>query len=111
MASLGPVVTYLKSTSYMTHQPEFRTIRDKIVSMSSAVLQDDSGVPYRFFTPEQWDVQLYGNYQQPYGSFRYLVEPDLKAAFQKPENVKKLDFRIGYGYGRAPSNLELARRK
>jgi len=75
------------------------------------VLQDDSGVPYRYFTPDQWNVQLYGDYQQPYGSFRYLVEPELKAAFQKPENVKKLDFRIGYGYGRAPSNLELARRK
>jgi hypothetical protein len=111
MAALGPVVTYLKSTSYMLHRPEFSTIRDRILSMSTAVLQDDSGVPYRFFTPDKWNVQLYGEYQQPYGSFRYMVEPELKAAFQKPENVKKLDFRIGYGYGRAPSNLELARRK
>jgi len=111
MAALGPVVTYLKSTSYMLHRPEFSTIRDRILGMSMAVLQDDSGVPYKFFAPDKWNVQLYGEYQQPYGSFRYMVEPELKAAFQKPENVKKLDFRIGYGYGRAPSNLELARRK
>jgi hypothetical protein len=111
MASLGPVVTYLKSTSYLTHHAEFGTIRDKILSMSAAVLQDDSGVPHRFFTPDQWSVQLYGEYRQPYSPFRYMAEPDLKAAFQQPENVKKLDFRIGYGYGRAPSNLELARRK
>jgi hypothetical protein len=111
MAALGPVVTYLKSTSYMTHRPEFGTIRDRVLSMSTAVLQDDSGIPYKFFTPDKWNVQLYGEYQQPYGSFRYMVEPELKAAFLKPENVKKLDFRIGYGYGRAPSNLELARRK
>lgn len=111
MAALGPVVTYLKSTSYMLHRPEFSTIRERILSMSTAVLQDDSGIPYRFYTPDRWTVQLYGEYQQPYGSFRYMVEPELRAAFQKPENVKKLEFRIGYGYGRAPSNLELARKK
>jgi hypothetical protein len=111
MFALGPVVTYLKSTSYLVHQPEFSLIRDRILGMSAAVLQDDSGVPYKLFTPDKWNVQLFGEYQQPYGSFRYMVEPELKAAFQKPENVKRLDFRIGYGYGRAPSNLELARRK
>jgi len=111
MADLGPVVTYLKSTSYMLHHPEFGTIRDRILSMSTAILQDDSGIPYKYFAPDKWSVQLYGDYQQPYGSFRYMVEPDLRAAYQKQENVKKLEFRIGYGYGRAPSNLELARRK
>lgn len=111
MASLGPVVSYLKSTSYMLHHPEFGTIRDKIVSMSSAVLQDDSGVPFHFFPPDQWKVQLYGVYQRPYSPFSFMAEKDLRAAFEQPENVKKLDFRIGYGYGRAPSNLELQRRK
>lgn len=110
MADLGPVVTYLKSTSYLLHQPAFSTIRDRILSMSTAVLQDDSGIPYKSFPQDKWNVQLYGEYLQPYGSFRYMVEPELKAAFQKPD-VKKLEFRIGYGYGRAPSNLELARRK
>jgi len=111
MAGLGTVVTYLKSTSYMLHRPEFGTIRDRILSMSSAVLQDDSGIPYKYFAPDKWSVQLYGDYQQPYGSFRYMMEPELKAAFQNRENVKQLEFRIGYGYGRAPSNLELTRRK
>src|SRR5262249_35963178 len=46
----GPkMVTFLKSTSYLLHQDGFSTIRDQILDHSVGVLQDDSGVPYRFF--------------------------------------------------------------
>ena len=108
VASDGPAVTYLKATSYLTHQNLFSQIRDHILDHSVAVLQDDSGIPYKFFTSRQWRVQLYGEYEQPYGSFRYLVQPDLQKAYRAGQDVRKLNFRIGYGYGRAPSNLLLA---
>ena len=29
------------------------------------------GSPYKKFAPDQWKVQLYGDYNQPYGSFRW----------------------------------------
>ena len=102
-------VTFLKATSYMTHQQEFSIIRERVLAKSIAVLQDDSGIPYRFFSAPPWTVQLYGAYVRPYGSFRWLEQADLRKAYLAP-GTKPLGFRIGYGYGKAPSNLQLARR-
>ena len=94
----------------MVHKQEFSIIRERVLSNSVAVLQDDSGVPYRFFAAAPWTVQLYGTYVQPYGSFRWLQQPDLRDAYVS-SGPKPLNFRIGYGYGRIPSNLLLARKR
>jgi len=104
----GPMVTFFKSTSYMIHQKPFSRIREQVLDHSVAVLQDDSGIPYHYFTEKNWNVQLYGEFDKPYGSFRYLVQPDLKKAYAEGTNVKKLSFLIGYGFGKVPSNLQLA---
>jgi hypothetical protein len=109
LAGLDGMSTYFKATSYMTHKPEFSVIRDQVLAHSTAVLQDDSGIPYRYFTPAVWRVQVYGDYHRPYGSFHWLVQPDLRKAYDAP-GAKPLAFRIGYGYGRVDSNLLLARR-
>jgi hypothetical protein len=52
---------------------------------------------------------LYGEYVRPYGSFRWLEQPDLRNAYltQKP---RPLPFRIGYGFRDIPSNLLFAGR-
>jgi len=110
LAGLKGMTTFLKATSYMPHHSDFATIRREVLANSSLILQDDSGIPYRFFDPAQWQVQLYGGYTQPYGSFRYLVQPDLRKAYEDSP-PKPLGFRIGYGFARVPSNLQLARRK
>ncbi len=109
LAGLKRMSTFLKATSYMPHQPGFVTIRQEVLEDSSTILQDDSGIPYRFFDPDVWQVQLFGGYTQPYGSFRYLVQPDLRKAYET-EQPKPLGFRIGYGFSKAPSNLQLAKR-
>ena len=109
LSMLKRSTTYLKATSYMTHKPTFSLIRDQILSISAVILQDDSGIPYHFFQAPMWRVQLYGTYDRPYGSFRWLQQQDLKKAYQTA-GPKALDFRIGYGYGKVPSNLLLATR-
>lgn len=101
--------TFLKATSYMLHKPEFSIIRDGILANSAVILQDDSGIPYRFFGEPAWRVQLYGDYVRPYGSFRWLEQRDLRAAYRST-GPKPLEFRIGYGYSRVPSNLLVATR-
>ena len=108
-ASLKGAVTLLKATSYMTHQPEFSIVRQVILDNSRFVLQDDSGIPYHFFTPDAWKVQLYGAYTEPYGSFRPLKEEDLRKAYETG-HPKPLPIAIGYGYKRVQSNLLLAER-
>src|ERR1035441_7736220 len=102
--------TYLKAASYMLHKPGFSMIRERILSDSLVILQDDSGIPYHFFATATWRVQLYGEYVRPYGSFRPLEQPDLRKAYLTTgeKGPKPLDFRIGYGYGRVESNLLLA---
>ena len=98
----------LKATSYMTHQKEFSMIRDQVLAVSGAILQDDSGIPYKYFQPDAWKVQLYGDYIRPYGSFRWLEQPDLRKAYAT--GAKPLTLHLGYGYLRITSNLLLARR-
>jgi hypothetical protein len=74
-----------------------------------AILQDDSGLPYKSFQDGAWKVQLYGDYQRPYGSFRWLEQPDLRKAYATG-NSKPLSMHLGYGYSRIASNLLLAKR-
>ncbi len=104
---LQGAASFFKATSYMAHKPEFSVIRDATLATSGLILQDDSGIPYRFFSSPPWRVQLYGEYTEPYGSFRYMADKDLRAAYAAP-GVKPLAFRIGYGFGAVPSNLLLA---
>ena len=109
LARMNSVTTLLKATSYMPHKPGFSVIRDQILARSGAILQDDSGIPYKYFVSGGWMVQLYGEYKQPYGSFRWLEQPDLRKAFEAG-HPKPLNMRLGYGYSKVESNLLLARR-
>ena len=108
--SIPKPTTILKATSYMTHHPEFSIIRDLVVKDSAVVLQDDSGIPYKNFSPDQWNVQLYGEYTTPYTPFQYMAQADLRKAYLAGD-VKPLPMRLGYGFGKVTSNLLLARRK
>ncbi|MGC8759811.1 MAG: hypothetical protein ACP5VC_07610 [Bryobacteraceae bacterium] len=112
VSSLAAPCTMLKATSYMLHDSRFSRIRSLILSRSALILQDDSGIPWRYLTGPEWDVQLYGDYEKPYGkSFQFRAQPDLRAAYDDPaRRVKPLKFRIGYGAGRVKSNLQVARR-
>jgi hypothetical protein len=109
LSRLQGATTFLKATSYMIHQPAFSIIRDHVLQESGAVLQDDSGVPYHFYLTPHWQVQLFGEYDRPYGPFRYMQQVDLRNAYltQKP---RPLPFRIGYGSRYIPSNLLFATR-
>lgn len=110
LSRLKGMTTLLKATSYMPHHKEFSTIRDGILAASANILQDDSGLPYASFRPEDWNVQLYGEYTKPYGSFAWLEQPALRTAYSAP-GVKPLPLRLGYGYGKVGSNLLMARRR
>jgi hypothetical protein len=52
---------------------------------------------------------FYGDYTGPYGNdFPWAKQPDLVAIYANKSNVRELGFRIGYGFGKAPSNLQLS---
>ncbi len=108
---LVPTSAMFKSTSYMPHKKDFDLIRSQVLERASAVVQDDSGIPFRFFDPAVWQVDLFGHYDQPYGNFRGFKQEDMRQAYGDPARVNELPFSIGYGFGRMKSNLIVAKKK
>ncbi len=94
--TLPEASTLVKSASYLMHKEYFSTIRNLILSKSRVVVEDDSGVPLRFFKPAAWDVRLYGSYAEPIDLFKNWHQEDLKLAFSSSKEVQPLDFAIGY---------------
>jgi len=103
----SPVCSYVKSASYLMHKEAFSTIRNTLLSKSKYHLQDDSGIPYKFFDQKVWNVKLYGTYEKPIDLFKKCKENDLACAY-KDSTIKKLNFRIGYA---GKSNLLFAVKK
>ncbi|MBI4903239.1 MAG: hypothetical protein HY820_06360 [Acidobacteria bacterium] len=104
LKGLRPYTAFFKSASYLPHQKGFASIRQEVLENGGAIVQDDTGIPYRFIDQAVWNVKLYGAYTQPYGSYKYLVQQDLKKAYDEGK-ATPLDFYIGYGYRKAPSSL------
>ena len=109
LSDLPPPVTLVKSASYLMHKGYFSTIRNLILARSSLIVQDDSGIPYRYFDRGNWDLRLYGKYSDPIQLFKNWRQDDLKAAFEAQTEKLPLDFGIGY-HRSGESNLLVAGR-
>ena len=99
--------TFVKSATYLMHKSYFSIIRNTCLDKSAMILQDDSGIGFKFFKKDKWNIQLYGTYSKPIKLFEDFFEPDYLEAF-KTEKVKPLHFRIGYS---PKSNLLMAIKK
>lgn len=103
----GPMCSYVKSASYLMHKDAFSTIRNTLLTKSKYHLQDDSGIPYKFFDHKVWNIKLFGSYEKPIDLFKKCKETDLVHAY-KDSTIPKLNFRIGYA---GKSNLLFAVKK
>jgi hypothetical protein len=76
------------------------------------VLEDDSGIPLKYFTEKgNWDFIFYGVYTSAYNIFHHNNQQDLIDAYKAGKNVKPLPFGIGYKFQKGQSNLMLAKKK
>jgi len=105
LAGLAPSTSYLKSASYLMHKEYFTKIRTTLLDVSDFLLQDDSGIPVKFFPAPGWKLQLYGTYDKPIALFALRGQADLKELFKDKAQVKELPFGIGYNYKPGRSNL------
>ncbi len=110
LRELPQSVTFLKAASYLMHQSNFSNIRSLILAKSSIVVEEDSGIPYRFFEPAAWNVHLFGTYTQPIPLFRKWTQDDLKTAYAAGTGVQPIDFSLGYLH-KGLANLMVAVRK
>lgn len=107
-------VTYIKSASYLLHNPFMSNMRKLILKNSVAILQDDTGVPYRFLSDTtQWVVRLYGVYDNPVKDFGKMgYQPDLaKKMKQDSASIPRLPFHLGYHWGSKKDVLIFAIKK
>jgi len=110
LEGLGPANSLLKAASFILHDRHFSLARDHLLAHSASLLEDDSGVPFKFLKGADWELTLYGKYFPPQGDFEGHLQEDLEKAFHagKP---RPLPFATGYRHSGPQSHLLLAVRR
>jgi len=106
LENIGDRNTYVKSASYLLHYETFSAIRNIFLKYSKSILQDDTGIPFKYFTADKWEVRIYGKYVKPIADFPNpgLFQKDLDKYYHESENLKSLPFSIGYHWRSGDQN-------
>jgi hypothetical protein len=107
---LGPANSLLKAASYLLYEGGFETVRNFLLQDSVAILQDDSGIPVHFFTPDRWNLRFFGIYTGPIDLFKKFYQADLQH-YYAASSPKPLTFGFGYRWSSRTSTLFLAVKK
>lgn len=106
--------TFVKSASYLMHYSSFSQIRNLVLEKSKFLIQDDTGIPIKYFNPDKFSIELFGVYEKPVKDFSESVfQQDLKIAYSDSTKYKgKLKFSLGYHYwGNRNQNQMIAIKK
>jgi hypothetical protein len=106
----GDGVSLLKAASYLMHAETFSQTREFLLTHSKLILQDDSGIPLRFFDSEKWVIRYCGRYAGPIDTFKKYAQPGLAAIYVKTMPVP-IEFGFGYRWQTNRASLMIARRK
>ncbi|MEM0897645.1 MAG: hypothetical protein AAGJ79_12260, partial [Verrucomicrobiota bacterium] len=109
MAAHRPGVTFIKSASYLLHSGGFSKTRAAIERYSEAIVQDPSGIPYKYLIDGEWNIRLHGNYEGTLDMFRRYYQADLHGAYQRSGGTR-LGFGVGYRFDPSVSSLLVARK-
>ncbi|MDA7921369.1 hypothetical protein N9B73_06395 [Verrucomicrobiales bacterium] len=94
---------YLKAASFLMHESYFKGIRNHLIEHSLQLVQDDSGIPFRYFKSDLWYVDLFGSYTGPIDLFSQHYQSDLRSAYRSRQ--RPLAFGAGYKWRKVESNL------
>jgi hypothetical protein len=111
LQSFGPFITFMKSAAYVMFDRQASAARQFVLDQSRYVLQEDSGIPLKYFDPSLWDLQFYGTYSKPISAFKSAYQGDLAGIYKTGRNIKPLPFGIGYRFQVDTANLLFATRK
>lgn len=99
--------TFIKSSSYKMHEEECSEMRDFILKNSQAVLQDDTGIPLKFYD-KKWTKYPFGRYAGPtLRVFGHYTQPDMIELYNQSPYTE-VPFALGYGFNQKRTNLLLA---
>lgn len=88
-------VAYMKSASCVLQNTPFSVMRNLVLN-SNKILQDDTGVPYKYFDKEKMDIELYGKYSMVIDDLSWCMQRELKKDLQASKHYGRLPFRISY---------------
>jgi hypothetical protein len=111
LQNFGPLITYMKSASYIMFDPQATIARQFVLDRSRYVLQEDSGIPFRYFDPSVWELQFYGTYSGPISTFKQDYQADLAKIYKTGRDIKPLPFGIGFHFLVDTANLMFAIKK
>jgi hypothetical protein len=105
----GHGVSLLKAASYLMHENGFSLVRDFLLTRSDVLVQDDSGIPLRFFEEDNWSLRYCGRYVGPINVFNKYWQSDLADAYARVTPAP-LPFSFGYQWQPNRSDLLIAAR-
>jgi hypothetical protein len=106
----GRGVSLLKAASYLMHEPGFSEARQFLLAHSDVILQDDSGIPFRYFEPRQWTFRYYGSYLGPIKVFEKYWQNDVAEATEQTTS-SSLPFGFGYQWQPNRSGIMILNRR
>ncbi len=98
--------TFLKSASYLLSYDNFRVLRSYLLAGSSLIVQEDSGIPYKYFFDKEWTMNFFGTYRV-IEIFTNRFQRDLDAVIKR-KNSGQIPFDFGYGFIPEKSNIMIA---
>ena len=103
-----PASALIKSASYLLHDNQFSKTRAMLLESADLLIQDDTGIPFRYINQSPWQVKLYGKYQKPIKPMGYGYQKDLDSAFKTKIPASDLPFPFGYHWRASQGGLILA---
>lgn len=100
-----PASALIKSASYLLHDNQFSKTRSMVLESADVLIQDDTGIPFRFISAAPWNVKLYGKYHKPIKPMEWGYQKDLDAAFKSKALIADLPFPFGYHWKGSQSGL------
>jgi hypothetical protein len=111
MKQQPPYNTYIKSASYILASTKFNIVRNLILDYSDKIVQDDTGVPYKYFTKDKFDLQMWGLYSRTIDALSWGYQKELQTVLEASEHNKPLPFKISYNGRRGEGMMMYGRKK
>lgn len=95
---------FLKAAVYLFHYEKYLKVNEYLTQQFNIIVQDDSGIPYRYIKMMNYNIKLFGKYKDA-TDIKSTINPfqkDLFIDYQK--NALELPFEFGYAQARK-SNL------
>jgi len=108
--TLGHGRSLLKAASYLPHESAFSSINEWILTNSTAIVQDPSGIPVRELPKDKWNLRFWGSNTTPIKLFANYAESSLREAVAAAP-AEKIPFGFGYQHESSNSLFILAERK